>query len=85
MLKALVGIAEWQLKKGQLESALMLLAKVLDEPSIAKPLQDRAESLRGPLLAGLTPDEIHAARRRAQGESFERIARGWRETKTTAG
>ncbi len=72
-LEALVGIAQWQMKKGQPESALAVLTGVLKEPSLAIALRDRAEHLRMEVERQLTPEQIETADAQARNRTIEAI------------
>lgn len=46
VLNAIAGIAQWQMKQGEVESSFVLLAHVLSHPSSSRSLRDRVEHLR---------------------------------------
>lgn len=74
-LEALVGIAQWRMKKGQPEPALNVLTKVLNEPSLGTALRDRAEHLRKEVERQLAPEQIETADAQARNKTFAALVR----------
>ncbi|MGE5139486.1 MAG: ATP-binding protein, partial [Rudaea sp.] len=75
ILNALAGMAEWHLKKGRCETALLILTKVLDEPSLVEPSRERAQRTRSEAVQGMRQDEITGALHRAKDMSLEALAK----------
>ncbi len=73
ILDTLVGLAGAQAKEGAMEQALELLTHALSHPASSREMKDRAERLRAELEGQLSPQQIEAARSRAQAKTFEAI------------
>jgi tetratricopeptide (TPR) repeat protein len=73
ILDTLVGLAGVQAKEGAMEQALELLTHILSHPASSREMKDRAERLRTELEGQLSPQQIEAARSRAQAKTFEAI------------
>ena len=72
-LKARVGLAGLQPKRGNSARALEWLLIVLNHPAIIQETRDRAEQLRNELEAQLTKQQVEAAWARAQAQPFETV------------
>ncbi|HEX6035733.1 MAG TPA: tetratricopeptide repeat protein, partial [Anaerolineales bacterium] len=74
-LCALTGIAALHAKNGATERAYELATYCWQHPSSNRQTKDRAERLRADLEARLTPEQIEAARSRAQSMTLDSLAR----------
>jgi tetratricopeptide (TPR) repeat protein len=72
-LKALVGLAVLQAKRGQAQPALELLLVVLNHPASNQETKDRAEILCTELKTRLTSQQIEIAQTRARTHSFDQV------------
>lgn len=73
-LQALMEIAVSEMREGNSELALELVAHCLQHPSTQREVTDRAESLRAELEAQLTPQQIEAAEARAYAKTLQSLA-----------
>jgi predicted ATPase/transcriptional regulator with XRE-family HTH domain len=72
-LDVLVGLADLQAQAGEAEQAFALSLCVLSHSASTQEAKDRAENLRAQLESQLTPQQIEAARARAQVKSFDAL------------
>lgn len=72
-LEAVVGIANLQAKRGDIEAALELLLIVLDHSASIQETKNRASQLRAQLEVQLTPQEIKVVSRRAGAKTFTSV------------
>lgn len=75
VLNALVGLAQWQMKQGEIHSPLVLLSHVLSHPSSGRSLKDRVEQLRMKAVHQIPQARIDAAEQQARSEPFEAAVR----------
>ncbi len=71
VLNAIAGIAQWQMKQGEVESSFVLLAHVLSHPSSSRSLRDRVEHLRMKVVPQMPRERIDTAERQARLEPLE--------------
>jgi tetratricopeptide (TPR) repeat protein len=75
ILDSLVGLAMLRAKEGCRRRALEMVLFVLDHPSSTWDARERAEKLRAEVEPSLKPNQIEAARARAQSMSLDEIGR----------
>jgi hypothetical protein len=73
LMDGLIGIAELEMKRGQIKSAGELLAFVIQHPSTCARERDRAERLFVQLESQLTPEAVAAAQKQNLEAVVERI------------
>jgi hypothetical protein len=72
-LEALVGLAGVRVQEGSIEPVLELFVHVMNHPASNQRTKDRVQELRVGLAALLTPQQLQAARTRAQAQPFETV------------
>ena len=73
-MEALAGLVRLQAAQGDIEHALQLLFFVMDNPATTQYTRDHVAPLRPELEAQLPPQQVAAARQRAQSSTLESIA-----------
>jgi tetratricopeptide (TPR) repeat protein len=74
MVDALLGMAMLYTRKGDVGSTLDLVLHVLQNQACTRNTRDRAEQLRGDLVAQLPAEELTAITVRAQGKTLDGLA-----------
>jgi len=72
-LEALVGLANLQVKRGDMEQALELLIIVLNHPASSQDTKNRAMRFQRELEAQLTRQQVEAVHARIQTKTFESV------------
>ena len=74
VLDAVLGLADWHARAGELEWALVLVSHVLEHPSSVHETRESAHQLAAGLKGGLSDVQIQAARNSARELSLSEIA-----------
>jgi tetratricopeptide (TPR) repeat protein len=72
-LAALLGLAQCQMSKGDLQQSLSIFVFVSEHPSSAPVIRERARRLRNQVENRLAGDQVAAARAEARAVSFEEL------------